>query len=49
MYTEHSYAVKNPQNIEILKINNEKYKKNEKIMKFIQVFDEKRIGAHIHG
>jgi hypothetical protein len=47
MYTEHSYAVKNQQNVKILKINIKNYKKIVKILKFLQVFDEKRIGAHI--
>ena len=41
IYAEHSYAVENPQNVKILKINDKTKEKNQKIMKFFQVFDEK--------
>ena len=45
MYTEHSYEVKNPQNVKLLKINN-KYKKIRKIKKIFKFLMEKD-GAHI--
>ena len=43
MNTEHSYAVKNQQNVEILKI-----KKIRKIENIFQVFDDKNRSSHLN-
>jgi hypothetical protein len=42
MYIKHLHVVKNPQNVEILKINDLNSKTIRKIMKFFKVFDEKK-------